>query len=625
MDFGVRIGSSAMQSAGSRNRDLSLLDDRGRRWAWGGARLAPGATVEEARAELETLSQALEKEYPDTNEERSLVALPFTDVNLLPGVDEGVELASLVLMVVVGLVLLIACANLANMLLARALGRRREIATRLSVGASRRQVVRQLFVESLMLALIGGGLGLLLALGSNRLLNGVELPSVIPMRFDLVLDLRVVLFTLLISTVTALVFGMAPAFEVMRTDLAQTLREEGAARSAGRRRKRIQGALVVAQVALSVLLLIFAGLMVRSVQNAERIDPGFDPDGLVTAFIDPELQGYPEDTTEQLFERLKEEMASMPAAESVSEASMLPLSLWINTWGVAPEEQRELPEDEWPDVDTAIVGPGYFETMDVDLLRGRTFREQDRADSFQAAVVNEALARRFWPDGDAIGRRLYTSDDGDPIEVVGVVATGKYRTLGEDPRPFLYLPSNQTSLGSRFLIARFDAPAEVAVPTFRRAVRGVDSNLAMTSFGSVTEIMSPSFALPRLGFLLFGGFGLMGLLLASIGLYGLLAFTVGQRRHEIGIRMAMGADRGSILGMVVRQGLTLTAIGAALGLVLALLGTRALEAVLYGISATDAVTFGTVVGVMLLVALLACWLPARRAARLDPNGALRYD
>ena len=345
----------------------------------------------------------------------------------------------------------------------------------------------------------------------------------------------------------------------------------------------------------------------------------------MTAYIDPELQGYSREATEQLFERLKEEMASMPGVEAVTEATMLPLSLWINTWSIAPAEQRELPEDEWPDVDTAIVGPEYFETLEVPMLRGRSFDERDRAEQYGVAVVNEALARRFWPDGDAIGQSLFVSSDGEPIEVVGVVATGKYRTLGEDARPFLYLSSNQTQLGSRFLIARFQGPTETAIPTFRRAVRGVDGNLAMTSFGSVTDIMSPSFALPRLGFLLFGGFGLMGLLLASIGLYGLLAFTVGQRRHEIGIRMAMGADRASILTLVVRQGLVLTAIGAALGLGLALLGTRALEAVLYGISATDVVTFATVVAVMLLVALLACWLPARRAARLDPNGALRYD
>ncbi len=624
VNYGLRIGTTAMQGAGSRDPELPVVEDRGRRWWFVVARLAPGATGDQAEAELGTLAAALEEEHPKSNEERGFAGLPLHSVKLFPGIDQGLEMGSWLLLGVVGLILLIAAANLANMLLARALGRRREIATRLSLGAGRAQIVRQLLIESLLLAAIGGLLGLAVAWLSNRMINSFELPMVVPISFALGLNVRVLLFTLAISTATAVAFGLVPALEATRTDLAGTLREAGA-RSGSLRRRRLQGTLVVVQVALSVVLLACAGLSLRSVLNAQNIDPGFDVEGLVTANIDPELQGYDRDRTEQIYRRLIEELRAFPGVRSVALASHLPLTMYINTWTLIPEGQEALPRDEWPDIDVASVGSSYFRTMGIEILRGREFDERERAEGPAVAVINETLAERFWPGEDPIGKRVKASLDSEPMEVVGVARNGKYRSLGEPARPHLYRSLEQGYQSSRFVVARFEEAGPTALAALRRTVRGLDEHLAITALGTVRENTTPSRLLPQVGAVLFGGFGGLGLLLAGLGLYGVLAFGVSQRTHEIGIRMALGAQESDVLRLVVTQGVVLTAIGIAIGVALSLGVTRFLEAALYGIRPTDLPTFVGVMAVMVAAAVAACAVPAMRAARVDPLGALRYE
>jgi len=604
---------------------LNRLDDRARRWHWVSARLAPGVTPEQAAAEVATLGVRLAQEYPDSNEDRAFTALPASSVRVMPGVDQVLYTASFVVMGLVALVLLIACANLANMLLARTLSRRKEIATRLALGASRGRIARQLLVEGLALALLGGALGLALALASNKALGVLELPLPVQLVLDLAVDVRVVAFTFAMAALTAVVFGMAPAREATRADLAAALHEDarGSIGSVGRR--RLRNALVVAQVALSLLLLICAGLSVRSARNAHSIDPGFNPAGVATAQFSPSLQGYDRARTEDFYRRLAERLEGQPGVRSVSYAASLPLTFEIRIEGVAAEGKDAAPTEEWPVVDVGDVAPGYFETLGIPVLRGRGFSEHDTADAPGVAVVNETLAARFWPGEEALGKRLRVDGEEPYFEVVGVARDGKYRTLGEDPRPYLYRPVAQNFSDRQIVLVRGEGDARALLPSIRQAVRELDDKMAMTGLEPLEQAMSSSLLLPRFGATLFGLFGVIGLLLAAVGLYGVMAYAVSQRTHEIGVRVAMGARRVDVLGMVVRQGLKLTAAGVVLGVAGAAVVTRSLESVLYGVSATDAVTFAGVSLFLVAVALASCYVPARRASRVDPVVALRSE
>ncbi len=619
------IQSGSLSNFGVPTEGMDRLDDRARRWHFVVGRLASGVSLERVGDELATVGARLRQDFEVTNEGRTFTLLPTNQVRLWPGVDQGLYSASLVVMGIVALVLLIACANLANMLLARAVARRKEMATRLALGASRGAVIRQLLVESLALALAGGVAGLLLAQASNLALEHVQLP--IPAEFDLglALDTRVVVFTLLASSLAAVVFGLAPAFEATRTNLASTLGDESRGSSAGRAKHRVRNSLVVAQIALSLVLLICAGLALRSMGNAQNIDPGFDPEGLVVANFSPERQGYSEEQSQEFYRQMQQRLVDRPEITAVAFAGHLPLTLNISSNAVTSEHQATVPVEEWPAADLSYVTPEYFSTMGIPLLRGRLISDWDTVDAPPVVVINETLASHLWPDAEAVGQRMRVEDVENPLEVIGVVRDGKYRSLGEAPRAFYYRPIAQDWFDAQAMIVRTRGDRLMALATVRNLVRELDEDLAIGNLMTVEEATASALILPRAGAALFGLFGLVGLLLAAIGIYAVVSYLVSQRTHEIGIRMAMGAHHWSILRLVAGEGLMLIAIGVGIGLAMSVLSTGALSAMLYGVSATDILTFAGVSFFLILVGLLASVVPAYRASRLDPLVALHRD
>ncbi|HEY7680418.1 MAG TPA: FtsX-like permease family protein, partial [Terriglobia bacterium] len=427
------------------------------------------------------------------------------------------------------------------------------------------------------------------------------------------------------STVAALFFGLAPALATTRTDLAPALKEESGATAGGYGKRRLRNALVVAQVALSLILLICAALSLRSLQNARRIDPGFEPRGLVTAQTDPALLGYTPVQGAEFYREFRARVQSLPGVESAAYASHLPLSFSVRIDSVAGDNGRAAPEREWPSADSASVGPGYFAAMRIPIARGREFAESDTKDRPQVVVVNETLAARLWPGQDPIGQRLYLDKEQPPSQVVGIARDAKYRTLGEAPRPFVYRNLLQNYESGQVLLARVTGDVRPSLAAIRQRARQLNEKLPVTGLQTADESISVSLLLPRAGAAVFGTFGLLGLALASVGLYGVMAYMVSQRTHEIGIRMALGARRGDILKLVIAQGMTLTLLGVALGVAGAVGITRLIAVIPYGVGATDAATFTGVSLLLGLIALVACVVPARRATRVDPLVALRYE
>ncbi len=600
------------------------LTDRKSRWFWAIGRLAPEATFAKAGAELAGIGRGLQELYPDSNRNRNVTILPAADVKILPGVDTVLYATSFVLLGAVGIVLLIASANVANMLLARASFRSREMAVRLSLGVSRGRLVRQLLTESTLLAAAGGLLGLGLAFASNRMIEAIELPIPIKFALGLSLDFRVLSFAFVTATLTTLLFGLAPALQSARADVVSALKSEGATATGSRSRAWLRDGLVVGQVSLCLVLLIAAGLSVRSLMNASSIDPGFDPSGVALVSLDASLVGYDNEMSAALYEGMVEQLAAMPGVQEVTRASHLPLTFEIRTERMTPAGSDAGPIKEWPSHDSGSIAPGYFETLRIPILRGRVFSSADRGDA-QLVVINEALAERFWPGEEAVGQMVRLEEEGPPAEVIGVVATARYRTLGEDPRPYLYQNLLQKPETSQVLIARTSGDPAALVPTLRSIVRAADRRVPMLVASSFGEAMGAALLLPRLGATLFGLFGVLGMLLAAVGLYGVMAYLVSRRAREMGIRMALGADRGQVLALVVRQGLARTFVGIGVGLLAAFGLTRAIAAILYGVSPTDPVTFVGVSLGLVGIATLASWIPARRAASVSPSVALRYE
>ena len=589
-------------------------------------RLKQGIGAAQAEASLNLFANQLATQYPDTNEGQTIKVGPAGFI--LPDIRGAVVSFTWILMVAVGLVLLVTCANLASLLLARAADRRREIAIRLAIGANRFQLIRQLLTESVLVSFIGGVLGLMLAVWMINLLLAFKPPLDFPLEANVTVDWRVLLFSLLVSIVTGLVFGLAPALQATRTDMITAIKESAA--QGGALRSRLRSVLVVLQISLSLVVLIGGGLLVRTLWQLQSMNPGFNPQNAFMLSFDVGLQGYDQARGEQFYRQLVERVDALPGVKSSVVASYVPLSLNYSSNTIYVEGQ---PSERGANVPTAMVGavgPGYFETLNTPLLEGREFTALDTDKSPKVLVVNETFVRRLMPflqtTRDAIGRRIsFNGTDGPFVQIVGVVQTGKYFNIAEDSRSFVWRPLFQRYQNSATLIVRTNGDPESMISAVRNEVRSIDANLPLYEVKTLTEHLRFALFPPRVAATVFAVFGLVALMLAAMGIYGITSYAVAQRTHEIGIRMALGAQLRDVLRLVISHGVKLTLLGVAIGLIGAYVVTRAITSLLYGVSATDPLTFGIVSAALVIVAVLACYIPARRATKVDPLVALRYE
>lgn len=595
-------------------RPLTGMDTRDAGSVYVAGRLRPGIDLSRATADVGVLAAELTRQDPARREPVRLW------VGHSRGVTQemrGAATAMLTaLQVVTLLVLLIACTNVANLLLARATARRREIGIRLAIGASRGRLVRQLLTESVLLSLIGGVVGLLLA---TWLLSAAMalVPADAPVYLNVGLDRRVLLFTLAASLLAGVVFGLAPALRASSPDVVTTLKED----SAAPRRSRLRNALVGAQVALCMVLLAVSALFLRSLGNASRIDPGFDPAPLLVMPVDLRLGSYNDTTGREFYRRLLESVRALPGVRAASLQQVMPLhgDNMETRFRLAGEGEDAPPRASNFDV----VAPDYFRTLGIALLRGREFGEADGAQAPPVAVVNETFAQRTFPGGAAIGQRITFGDT--PLTIVGVVRNARYVTLGEEPRAMLYVPFAQNYNDEMVLHVRTDGDPAALVRPVQRAARALDPVLPLDDPRPMRQQLRVALLPAKIGAGMLGGFGSLALLLAAVGIYGVISYTVSQRTREIGIRAALGAGRRALIGHVISGTLRVVGAGMAVGIVLALLAGRGARAFLYGVAPTDpAVLVGTPL-VLALVALGASWFPARRAAAVDPMVALRAE
>jgi putative ABC transport system permease protein len=584
------------------------------------ARLRPQTTMAHAEAELAVLSQQYREQnatLPDADPALAMTATPLRDL-----VVADVRGKMLVLSGAVALVLLIACANVASLLLSRALTRRREIAVRATLGASRRAVVRQLLTESMLLALAAGVLGVGLSWVATRALvawGASQLPQGIPIG----IDLRVLAFSLIILLLTGIVFGIFPALQLSQIDLNQALREEGRGASAGHARAQMGSLLVVGQVALCLLLLIGAGLLLRSFERLLRVDPGFDAHNVLTMNVSLPTVKYAKPQQQiAFFDEMLRRVSAVPGVREAAISAALPLS-WKRLTPVLPEGQPNAPLAQRPFVDIEAISPHWFQTMRVPLRAGADFTAADDAQAPKVVIVNETFARRFWPNRNPLGKHVLVGRWPDPAEVIGVASDIKNKGLAQDTQAQLYLAFPQLPWGNMNLLVRTAALPQSVASAVRAQISAVDPDQPVTSVQTVDELVDSSRAQPRFTLLLLGIFSAAAVVLAVIGIYGVLAYSVAERRHELGIRLALGAERADILRMVVRRGLMLASAGIAVGLIAALALTRLMSSMLYKVGARDLMTFALAPVGFLCIALLASYLPARRATKVDPAEVLR--
>lgn len=527
-------------------------------------------------------------------------------------------------MAVVGLVLLLACTNLANLLLARATERRKEIAIRLAIGASRRRLVRQLLTESILLATFGGALGLGLANWLVDAMTAFKPPIDIPLSTELHIDYRVLIFTAAVSVLTGLVFGLLPALQATSPDLVPALKDETSI--GGYRRSWLRSGLVVFQVSLSLLLLICAGLVLRGLQQAQLLNPGFVARNAIEMSFDLSLQGYDGPRTREFKRQLLERTRALPGVEYAGVSNFLPLSMNINNNSIFVEGAPQERGANIPTAMTSSASPGFVAALGADLLQGRDFNEQDGNTRPRAAVINETFARRFWPGQSALGKRFAIEGASGPwIEVIAVIRDGKYFSLGEEATPFVYLSLRPDNGSYLTLVVRTAREPQGIVGALRGEFQQLDANLPVYNIKTMTEHMSLPLFPARVAAMLLGSFGLLALILAAIGIFGVMSYAVSQRTREIGIRMSLGASATAIVKLVVGHGLKLIVFGLGIGLAGAFAGTRLMSSLLYGVSATDGLTFALIALLLTVVAIAACYLPARKATKVDPISALRCE
>lgn len=596
--------------------------NRGAHFLYVIARMKPGVTLHQARAEMDTIAARLAHQYPEFNTRRGAVVSPLQEEmvgNMKP--------ALLILLGAVAFVLLIACANVANLLLARAAVRQKEIALRLALGADRARLTKQLLVESVMLSLIGGAVGLAFAYAGLRMLNRF-IPAGIAHADAIGINGTVLVFTLLIALVTGIIFGLAPATQASHFNLNETLNEGGRDAGAGAHGKRLRSALVIAEVAISVVLLIGAGLLINSFMHLRNLDPGFRTDHLLAVSIDLPQVKYP-DTARRVafFDEVVRRVQSLPGVRSVAIAGNLPFTYDGDSTVIAVEGIPDPPMDQWPDVVFRVAGPGYFSSMEIPLVSGRDFTDQDTLNSLDAVIVSEKTAKHYWPNENPIGKRLKLGATTDKIPwntVVGVVKDVRQNSFVAEPKMEMYFTYKQLhDLSANALVVRTSIDPLTLATAVRNAVWSVDKDQPVGNIDSMDNIVATAVARQRFSMLLLAIFAGLALILAAVGIYGVMSYTVAQQTREIGIRMALGAKRLDVLKMTVTQGIKLVGLGLVIGLPSAFILTRVMASLLFGISASDPITFVSISLVIFAVASLASYIPALRATKVDPMIALR--
>jgi putative ABC transport system permease protein len=605
---------------------------------YGIARLKPGVTVEQARADMNTVAENLEQQNPDSNKGNRVTVTP-----LIENYVRDIRPALWVLLGAVGLVLLIACANVANLLLARATARQKEIAVRLALGASRWRIIRQLLTESVLLSLIGGGIGLLLAQWGISLILAIS-PNGIPRSREINMDVRVLAFTIGISFLTGFLFGIVPALQASKFDVHETLKEAGRGNSG--RHQWVRSSLVVVEIATTLVLLIGAGLLIRSFYQLQKVNPGFSYENLLSFSVSlPEKKYATEDQQINFFRQALQNVQSLSGVKDVGMASGLPLG--NNGWQTSFRIEGQPPPEpgKSPLMEACLASPNYFKAMDIKLIKGRFFNDQDNrshlteekkkglsADQIRmmgvnAIIIDEEFARRYWPDEEALGKHIRVGGDKSTvIEVVGIVNRVKMEGLDEDSnRVQGYIPYLQVPRSAMTIIVKNSSDPSQMVAAVRQQILNIDPNQPIYSIQTMEEIKSQSIASERLNLTLLSIFAGVALILALVGVYGVMSYSVTQRTHEIGIRMALGAQTGNVMKMVIGNGMKMAMIGVVIGLGMAFTLTRVMQNLLFGISATDLLTFVSVPMILIGVALVACFIPALRATKVDPMIALRYE
>ncbi|HEX3143894.1 MAG TPA: ABC transporter permease [Pyrinomonadaceae bacterium] len=582
-------------------------------------RMKDNVTIEQAQADVSTIASRLAAQYPDTNSKVGAALVPFQEQ--LVG---NIKRPLLVLLGAVGFVLLIACANVANLMLARAATREREMALRSALGASRLRVIRQLLTESALLAFAGAAAGLALAYWLLRLLVRLS-PQGTPGLDQIAIDRYVLGFTVLIAAFTGIVFGLAPALQMSKIDLNRSLKDTGKGTPGGARGGRLRGALVIAEMALALLLLIGSGLLMKSFILLQRVDPGFNPDHVVTLRLILNRTAYPAvPQVVNYYAQLLDRVKAVPGVQSAATISTLPLSGNQTDTNFLIEGRPAPPPNQEPSAWFNSVSNDYFQAMQLHMVKGRTFAESDNEKAPLVAIISEAMARKFWPNEDPLGKRIGRGPD-KWREIVGVVRDVKHFGLDTDAPPTMYFPMRQQPARGMDLVVRTQGDPLSMAPTLRQQVWAGDRNLAIANLGTMKDLVSSSITQQKFILTLLACFAGLALLLAAVGIYGVMSYAVTQRTHEIGIRMALGARVADVLRLVFQQGLVLTLIGVAIGIALAFALTRLMKSLLFDVTPTDAMTFAIVAVALVLVALLACLVPARRATKVDPLIALRYE
>jgi putative ABC transport system permease protein len=610
-------------------RNPGVLAERGSHWMNVIGRLKPGVSMDQASAEMSAIATRLNQTYPDYRANNTQARVLGEVEGRFEDMGGVFKSAGAIAMAIVGLILLIACANVANLMLARAAARRKEIGIRLALGANRARLIRQLLTESLLLSLLGGALGLLLAFWVSDLMEGfIPVLEYNFVKDFFALDSRALVFTLIISLATGLVFGLAPAWQSSNPNVVPVLKGDPEAAQRGKRRAfGLRNVLVVAQVALSLVVLVCGGLFIKSFRKAQTMDPGFDnPNGLIVS-LSPQLVGYDEEQARNFYKQIVERVSHVPGIEAASLARTLPLGDSSNSNGPILKEGETLARGSaGRNIMTNVISPGFFKTMQIPILEGRDFDDRDQQKTQRVVIVNQRMAQTLWPGESAVGKRIFIgAESRDALEVVGVVKTGKYRALAEDPKPFFYYPTSQRRPSTMLLVMRSSVDPRSLVSAVRGEVQALDRRVPVSGVKTMDEHKTYALWAPNMAASFSLAFGVVAMLLSAVGLYSVMAYVVSQRTREVGIRMALGANRADVLKMITRQGMRLAAVGVGIGLLLSLALAQVLSSLLIGVSGYDVSTFILVPTLLAGVALVACYLPARRATKVDPLVALRYE